>query len=229
MLVGGSLVYVKFMYLPIVILTAFLIDIYLYYVRNRKILALPVFIVSLLVSWLLAGQKLRNIFSFFKLSLSVTKGYTEAMISGRPFPFLIFGIAIFILFLLIIKSYTIQNKKHKILERILFTLGCSISLFLAFKHGFVRHDGHVLLFFKGSYIVACTFLILDNIDLKNKIVIPSFLSILIFCVYLGGIYSSNSIPGWNTIKNSFCLTQRIVNKNSNFVINNMKKIYREIQ
>lgn len=134
MLVGGSLVYVKFMYLPIVILTAFLIDIYLYYVRNRKILALPVFIVSLLVSWLLAGQKLRNIFSFFKLSLSVTKGYTEAMISGRPFPFLIFGIAIFILFLLIIKSYTIQNKKHKILERILFTLGCSISLFLAFKH-----------------------------------------------------------------------------------------------
>jgi hypothetical protein len=101
----------------------------------------PLYLASLLVFWVLAGQRLSSIGPFVRNSLRVAAGYTESMmISGLTD---LRDIALFSAAagLLAVLGGIAAWRRHGPLGG-LFLAGWSFSLFTAFKYGYVRHDGH---------------------------------------------------------------------------------------
>ncbi|WP_140048585.1 hypothetical protein [Thioflexithrix psekupsensis] len=102
-----------------------------------------IFLFSLV--WLILGQSLANIPIFIINSIEITKGYSEAMSLGYLPTQLFYALAIFLCFLgLVVLNIATQSNKMAALVTGTVLL---LSLFLAFKAGFVRQGLHVLIFF----------------------------------------------------------------------------------
>lgn len=123
----------------ITLLSAFL---FLIYSKPKwAIIALVVPFSSTIVFWMVSGQQIIDLTQFFVSTFSIASGYTEAMASS--------GNKIEIVLFLISAGYllisVISNKNKLPLKQRLFIFSVFfVFLFLAFKHGFVRHDAHAI-------------------------------------------------------------------------------------
>jgi len=95
-------------------------------------------IITGLLLWLITGQKIENIFAYFFSMIPIISGYGEAMAKSgsivEEFFFVLLSTS------LIFSIFT--NKNIILLNRIWLSLSLSIYLFISFKAGYVRHDGH---------------------------------------------------------------------------------------
>jgi hypothetical protein len=96
---------------------------------------------SLLLFWLMAGQRLSLFGSYLRSSFQVTSGYTEAMAGTNP------GEATYIGCFLLLALISLGAAAFAMWRRLgffsLFPLGAlGFMTFVAFKHGFVRDDNH---------------------------------------------------------------------------------------
>ncbi len=95
-------------------------------------------IITGLSFWLITGQQIGNIFEYFFSMIPFISGYGEAMAKNGS------AIEEFFFFLLstllIVCIFT--NKKVFLEKKIYLSLSLSIYLFISFKAGYVRHDGH---------------------------------------------------------------------------------------
>ena len=122
--------------------------------RNSfQILAdLSAFAVSFVINWLLADQHISNIISFISGIFAFSSGYNEAMaLPTHPIP-LIIGVTIHLAFIL----WIIHNWWHNRDDFGRTAIGCWI-VFLLWKHGFVRSDMHMLIFFYGVLLLSIPF------------------------------------------------------------------------
>jgi len=108
------------------------------------------------IFWIMSGQQLTNLPSFASNVLEASSGYNYGLAIEGPL-YQVYAGVIGVVFVIILFIYSVV-KKHKNL--IIFILLNSILLFMAFKHGFVRHDLHVMnylftygVFFLSSYII----------------------------------------------------------------------------
>lgn len=113
--------------------------------------AAAVFVLALLSGWLLSGQHLGGLLTYFVSQQPIVSGYSDAMSYKGP----IEQVAVFavVAILLLVAIRRAETKTPW------FVVGAiALILFLAFKAGFVRHDAHAMgagyaLLFLGFFVV----------------------------------------------------------------------------
>lgn len=109
-------------------------------------------IVSSFVFWIFSGQPAAGLFSYLISITPIISGYTSAMAADGVNMEIYFYLVAAIVLLLVISI----DKSLMSAEKILTILVFSAYLFIAFKGGFVRHDGHAQI--AGIAIVLATFI-----------------------------------------------------------------------
>ncbi len=114
------------------------------YWRNALLLALT-FFTTFLVIWVLCGQQLANLPTYFINSWAISQSYQWAM--AIPSPPTAFALGLIVLLSLVLYAFChlkLNPDKPRAIANVLI-LGAFI--YLNWKHGFVRSDGHMIGFF----------------------------------------------------------------------------------
>jgi hypothetical protein len=137
----GLLSLIKFSLMVYVAIVVSVIALDLVLRQRRFPWPVPLYAVSLLVFWSLAGQRLGSIGPYVANSSRVAEGYTEAMMVSGPKEaqdvFLFLAAAALLLTLAGYAAWL----RHRFVG-VFFLMGWGFGLFTAFKYGYVRHDGH---------------------------------------------------------------------------------------
>lgn len=115
-------------------------------------------VVSLATGWLVIGQRVGDLPSYVFRSLEITKGYSASMSIELPRSGWQYSAALVVTVMLLIAVIPLALRVSRRLVRPEAALAAYavlvLSLFALFKHGFVRHDGHELVFFTCLPIAA---------------------------------------------------------------------------
>jgi hypothetical protein len=145
-------------------------------------------------AWALFDQSPRNIPAFVATSIEVARGYNDAMMRDGSLLELSLGVIVLLLALTsVLLATTIKPMRAR---RLLVATVMTGSLFLVWKHGFVRQDkGHVLVFF--------TFTATSVLILPGNVVLASGSSrrrtmamTTAACVGLGLVGFFRRVPPW---------------------------------
>ncbi|HEX2862884.1 MAG TPA: hypothetical protein VHN79_14650, partial [Lacunisphaera sp.] len=111
------------------------------------------FLALFLLGWMICGQSLANLPAYFRSSWEISQGYQDAMGFASPSNQLYFGLASVGLMLayLAINLATSPDRARGIT----LTLGALAYLYVNWKHGFIRADGHQI----GFYFAALTVIV----------------------------------------------------------------------
>jgi len=109
--------------------------------RRHALLLAVVPVMACVGFWLVAGQPLASLPVFFINLLPIITGFTDAMSGFGPWR----EIAVFLLAALGILAAAALSGGESRRVRAFLVLAFALHLFLAFKAGFVRHDGHALM------------------------------------------------------------------------------------
>jgi hypothetical protein len=158
----------------------------------------PLYGVSLLVFWSLAGQRLSSIGPYVTNSLRIVGGYTEAMMLSGPKEFqntCLFLAAAAVL--LTLAGYAAWLR-HRFVGT-LFLVGWSYGLFSTFKNGYVRHDVHEVAAVLELFLMSlfCLALLWPQARRRGW---AFLLSILLLPLSVGAFaastYARHAEPGW---------------------------------
>jgi len=123
-------------------------------VARRWILAVLIpggYVFAFIASWSLLGQPVTNIFSFIQAALHFTAGYNEAMSIFENPSKTILGVLSLIAAGAGIALHRFSQMRGRSASYIADGVGLAIIevfiLFVAWKHGFVRADDHVIIYF----------------------------------------------------------------------------------
>ncbi|MDV3351563.1 hypothetical protein QGP82_22860 [Leptothoe sp. LEGE 181152] len=121
-------------------------------------------VISFAISTLLLSLLNRDIYRYLHTALEITSGYSSAMSVIGPRPELLFGLVC----LVSILFYCLEQARLSLQNPRLIAYFLSVFLFswFSFKHGFVRQDGHMFLFFHTLLIVICTILMVHRNSLQ---------------------------------------------------------------
>jgi len=112
-------------------------------IRGKTMLAMSgalIFVLGIAAFWMIAGQSIANLPSFFIAQGAIVSGYTEAMSSEGHAR----EVIIFLAGCCLLGVSHIDFLRSGGLPAIMLAGGIAVLLFLAFKAGFVRHDAHAL-------------------------------------------------------------------------------------
>ena len=186
---------IKFSHFPTAILSVLFVDGYFYYKFKQKIpLYTLLFFAFMILFYTLSGQNIFDFYDYFVGSFNTLSGYSEAMNIFGPSSMIYIFLALFIgMYILLLKVFY-DNRSLKLF---LVSLTASLVLFMAFKQGFVRHDGHAITAFAGMAFVFGLFYLYYYEYFKNNIYkfIANSLLILsiIFSFTIVGFYKINTI------------------------------------
>ena len=146
---------------------------------RKSIIFFLTYILGLSFFWILSNQNFSNLPQFIYGIFTFSLGYNEAMSIFESLPMTISGFSVFILALL---NYTFLfflslnlEKRQKILY-FFFLIFEGFLFFIVWKHGFVRADEHINIFFK--FVILNNLLILgftkslfskSNLIIKGKL------------------------------------------------------------
>lgn len=126
----------------------------LWLLRRLSALRVPAIFLGLcLAGWKLCGQHWGNIPAYLANSWEVSQGYQDAMGSSCPPAQLYLGVGVATL----LTAYLLLNlaTQPDRWRSVALTLGVTAYLFLNWKHGFIRADGHQI----GFYYAALTVIV----------------------------------------------------------------------
>ena len=121
-------------------------------IRGQKILAMSgalLFVLGILAFWIDAGQPLIQLPNFFIAQEPIISGYSDAMSSFGPFRECVIYLAVCCMLALL----NLRFVRSSGLAGIVLAIGVALILFVAFKGGFIRHDGHALI---AAGVIGCT-------------------------------------------------------------------------
>lgn len=150
---------------------------------RTAILIMLLFSTFFVIFWLVAGQQLENLTPWFKGSLEIASGFTEAMTTIPRADVFVACVVASILFLIalgVVGCSSKLNSGQVGLIAVIFSY-----LFLTWKHGFVRADGHVLIYIMALPLFFAILLINafhksmpNNTHLKLAIL---YAGVVVFC------------------------------------------------
>jgi len=130
-----------------------------YRLSQRKYLPvyLGTYVLFFALFFLLAHQNVENLVAFITASLEVAGGYSEAMqVFRSPGDIMAFiGFTLCLLVLVACAEWRFGRWREGDRRGLILLLSIAIFNFMAFKAGFVRHDGHALIAW-GSLIISIT-------------------------------------------------------------------------
>jgi hypothetical protein len=124
------------------------------------------FVASFLLIWAFAGQSLANIPGFLLGIKELSIGYNDTMSLQESPGTTVTGVAVLSLLLLAIMGSWLVRRDRRPVGFALLLLGG--FTFIIWKHGFVRADGHVLIFFHDACAIAMTALLLLNFEARER-------------------------------------------------------------
>lgn len=136
--------------------------------RRPAALWLPALFLGLfLVGWKLCGQHLGNLPAYFISSWQISQGYQDAMGFACPAYQLYLGLTVAALMVayLLVNFFTSPDR----VRSGALTLGALALLYLNWKHGFIRADGHQIGFYYTALAVIVTspLLLADGLRLRG--------------------------------------------------------------
>lgn len=141
-------------------------------------LGLPVLsLVAVILLWLCAAQPLEGLSDYFRTALPIISGYTEAMSSDGKSSEVITYILVAISLSVMLVPLSLARAQW---PRWAFLATVSCTLLMAFKAGFVRHDGHAL---TAAYVLFIAALISAPWLLRGR-AIPMAAVALAVCLYI---------------------------------------------
>jgi hypothetical protein len=176
-LVKGS---IYILYFVVAILSS---GVFLYRRKWYLALAIPLAIVSsLILFWLIAGQPLTELPGYFSSLGMIIAGYSDAMyISGDKYEILTYLFSSFFLI------FVLLRKKGINIGAIYLGFVFALYLFISFKGGFVRHDGHAVYGVSALYFAAVMFFVVFP---SYQTVIVLLLACLTF-IYIDSHYGNS--------------------------------------
>jgi hypothetical protein len=114
-------------------------------------------LISLLVLWKLAGQDPRALPAYLSTMSAVTSGYSEAMASPGPSG----EIRLYLLTALCVLAGLVVSRHHALWHRLYAAFALCVTLLVAFKGGFVRHDGHATM--AAVTILLCALIVWSTV------------------------------------------------------------------
>lgn len=111
-----------------------------------------------LAGWLVLGQKLSSLWPHMLYSVELSTGYNLTMSTTAPREFRVAGVAAAALCLLVIvlRTPSFSGRHSPLWARALVPCWLAFATFLAWKHGFVRADGHEAFFFGFAAMLTVT-------------------------------------------------------------------------
>ncbi|CAN5594433.1 hypothetical protein BH10ACT2_BH10ACT2_00340 [soil metagenome] len=170
---------------------------------RRLALTAAAFLLTFLSTWIALGQHLSDIVPWFLDSLSLSSGYSWAMGIEDPNRRWEFFVAMgFFLSLVCWAAVQAVNwfrsareASRRTAPEMLALAAMAAVLFLAtFKEGFVRHDGHVTIFFFGMMYVVATLTRWTAVRYRGSALAGLSLSVLCFAAATGYPLSANLDP-----------------------------------
>ena len=171
---------IKFSATPISLSIIIILALHFLHKRQFKWLFYVLFsyVIVFLSLWVISGQELANLPAYFSASIRISKGYNSAMmITGKNPLHIIIGILVIASTILLWLTAAIKRNYNLLLFISIF----SGIVFISFKHGFVRQDGHVYIFFANMLIFLCLLYISNNREIGSihrSLIL--FLSLIIF-------------------------------------------------
>ncbi len=116
-----------------------------FFIMNNKkkfaVISILAPIISVALFWVASGQRLINLPEYVISMSSIASGYTEAMMQcGNKL-----DIILYIGSSLLILIFIVLQRNISLVSRIFLISVFGFFLFIAFKAGFVRHDGHAVI------------------------------------------------------------------------------------
>jgi len=110
------------------------------------------YLASVTAVWLFCGQNLLHLWDYCRNSWEVSAGYGDAMAtSGEPFDV---GLAVVTMTLAVVLLAVAAWRQRRSVFHVTSVLLLGPGLFLGWKHGLIRHDGHPFIFFGMAMFVA---------------------------------------------------------------------------
>ncbi|MDB6115466.1 MAG: hypothetical protein JWQ62_2411, partial [Lacunisphaera sp.] len=182
--------------------------------RTRRLSALrvpAVFFGLFLLGWMACGQHVGNLPAYFKSSWEISQGYLDAMGFSCPPRQLYLGLTVAALVLAYLALNLATHPAR--LRGLALTLGALAYLYLNWKHGFIRADGHQI----GFYYAVLTILATSPLLLEGT---PRFLQWKIPVAVLAGVLSLISLelvlPG--LVRGTLGIAQGAVDLNVQFAL-----------
>jgi hypothetical protein len=160
------------------------------------VFSLPIFSGSLL--WVLSGQPLSALHIYFMSMGSIISGYQEAMTlwGNRR------DIILYLLTSMFILGAIFQNKRDPKIHKISLFLSFAILLFIVFKAGFIRHDGHAASI-SAPFIMIVALLLNTIVFKESTLIIAMFLSIVTWGSIDADFFRSSTTSALGRITNNY--------------------------
>ena len=215
-IVTVPMIYIRVNNAALLLLAVIMTDIIIFK-DSKKILATPIFIGWSILLWVLLAQPIANLPVYFSSSLEIMNGYNDAMVAGYElFPTTDFFTVVFLIFFTIFHTIKYALKEFNgNFKKIIILLSILAPLFVAFKYGFVRHDGgHVNVCYFAIILINAFMMITvykDKItifmDRKNMKYIGLVVGIVCACFIF---YKSDSIIKNGLIANTMNIEQNLL-------------------
>ena len=131
--------------------------------RSLSTLRVPLtFAAAFVLGWLICGQNPANLPAYFHSSWEISEGYQDAMGFSCPRIQLIFGVCTVALVLVYLVLNFITHPQRA--RGAALTLAALALIYLNWKHGFIRADGHQVGFYYAAFsiILGAPFLLGDG-------------------------------------------------------------------
>lgn len=112
-------------------------------------------IIAVAIAWCFMGQPFTGFFGYFLAQQPIISGYSEAMsLTGPAFEVIAYLGGALVIWLAVVIGASSRFGK----PTVIVAFGLLVVLFVAFKEGFVRHDGHAVV--AGSALLVSSFILL---------------------------------------------------------------------
>jgi len=150
---------------------------------------LPLLAASLLCFWIAAGQRLDSLGPFLCHSWQIASGYTEAMMLSGENELLGVGCFLLAAALLCALIGYVAWLRHRFFS-LLPLLGLVAIIFINFKHGYVRYDGHEITATVGLLLASMTGLAIVWPMRKEYLRLAGLLQLVVISVLASSTFGS---------------------------------------
>jgi hypothetical protein len=158
-------------------------------------------VVATIVFWLFSGQPLLALPYYFARLLPIVSGYSEAMASPGNTKEIVF----YLIASVGILSVIVANRNMPAHSRLFLFFSFLLFLFVAFKDGFVRHDGHAIIA-ATSLLFAAFFL---TFTLRNTRSSAAFLLAVFAWAYIDqGYVGSSTTAYYRNVRETYASASR---------------------
>jgi hypothetical protein len=140
------------------------------------------YVVALLVLWHISGQDLHGVIPYLQSSMEISTGYAQTMFLNEFRPVLLLGAGTLVLIMIVILGlniYPAMDGKSLIIAGLL-----AEGLAISWKHGFIRADMHVTIFFSFSQLTLVGAWALARLPIAHK---RTLLALTFVGIFLAGV------------------------------------------